>query len=344
MIKAMKLKKGDTVAVLSPSWAGPSVFPHIYENGLKMLTKKFGLKVKEFPTARMTEEQLQANPELRAIDINNAFADKKIKAIITSIGGEDAIRIIKYLDKEIIRNNPKLIMGYSDTTALLTYINQLGLVTFNGPSIMAGFSQIENFPEAEEHIKKIIFENIKNYAYAPYKEWTMKYLDWSDKKNTGKIEEKRKNEGWHWIQGDAVIKGKLFGGCLDVLEMVKGTEFWPKVDFFENKILFIETSEEKPSPDFVKYALRNYGVQGILNKISGIIVGRAKGYSEDETKKLEENIIKVVSKEFNLPKMPIITNMDFGHTDPQFILPLGVEAEIDPKKKTFRLLEQPLKD
>ena len=169
----------------------------------------------------------------------------------------------------------------------------------------------------------------------------MKYPDWSKKENVGKIDSKRKSEGWHWVQGSSRVSGLLYGGCLDVLEMIRGTEYWAPLDFWKGKILFFETSEDKPSPDFVKYAIRNYGVQGILDCIVGIVVGRARDYSEEETKKLEENLINVVSKEFNHPEMPIVTNLDFGHTDPQFILPLGVNAEIDCKNKTFRLLESP---
>jgi muramoyltetrapeptide carboxypeptidase LdcA involved in peptidoglycan recycling len=339
MIKPQKLREGDTIAVLSPSWGGPSVFGHIFDNGLRILEQRFKLKIKEFPTARMDASRIYENPKIRADDINAAFADKEIKAIITSIGGDDSIRILKYLNKKIIKENPKIFIGYSDTTTINTLLNQLGLVAFNGPAVMCGFSQMENFPDYEKHVKDILFNDNKIYTYKPYDEWTMKYPDWNNKENTGKIDNKRKNEGWHWIQGTSVISGKLFGGCIDVLEMIRGTEYWPKLNFWKGKILFIETSEDKPPPSFVKYALRNYGIQGILDNIKAIIVGRARDYSKEETKQLEENLIKIVAKEFNHPEMPIITNMDFGHTDPQFILPLGIKAEIDCKNKTLKLLE-----
>ncbi len=341
MIKPNRLNAGDTIAVISPSWGGPSVFPHIFDNGIKFLKEKFGLKIKEFPTARMDAKELDENPKIRAEDINSAFADKEIKAIITSIGGDDSIRILKYLDKKVIKANPKIFMGYSDTTSLNTFLNQLGAVTFNGPAIMCGFSQMNNFPEYEKHVKEILFNPSQEYIYEPYSNWAMKYPDWSNKENTGKVDVKMKNEGWHWVQGSSIVRGQLYGGCIDVLEMIRGTEYWPELNFWKDKVLFIETSEDKPSPNFVKYALRNYGVQGILDNIKAIIVGRAKDYSAEETKQLEDNLIKVVSKEFNHPEMPIITNMDFGHTDPQFILPLGIKAEIDCKKKVFRLLESP---
>lgn len=344
VIKPKKLQKGDTVAVLSPSKGLPSIFPHIFDNGIKILKEKFELKVKEFPTTRMEIGKLYENPKIRAEDINNAFLDKEVKAILTSIGGDDSIRILRYIDKEIIKNNPKIFMGYSDTTSLNTFFNQLGLVSFNGPSIMAGFSQMANFPESENHIKEILFSNQSSYEYKPYSNWTNSYKDWSKKENIGQVNEIEKNAGWNWIQGNSVVSGELFGGCIEIFEMLNGTEYWPKPDFWNNKILFIETSEEKPSPDYVKYALRNYGIQGVFDKIQAILVGRARDYTEEEKNQLEKNIIDVVSKEFNHSEMPIITNMDFGHTDPQWILPLGIKAEIDCHKKEFKLIEKIFED
>lgn len=341
--KPSTLRKGDTIAIVSPSSGGPSRFPHIFNNGLKVLSEAFELKIKEYPTTRMGAAKLYANPKLRAEDINNAFADTEVKAIFTSIGGSDSVRILKYLEPKIIRKNPKIIMGYSDTAAILTYLNQLGLITFNGPSIMAGFSQLNNFPECKQHIKNMLFGNLERYEYRPYREWANNYPDWSKVRNTGKVSKKIKNTGWRWIQGKDVVKGRLFGGCIEVVEMTKGTKFWPSSNFWNKKILFFETSEEKPSVDYVRYAFRNYGVQGIFDKINGVLIGRARSYTDYEKKKLDEAIVSVISKEFGHPELPIVTNMDFGHTDPQFILPLGTLAEIDCKNKRFTLLEHPLK-
>src|SRR6185436_1671657 len=100
-IKPHKLTPGDTVAIISPSWGGPSVFPHIYENGLKILREEFCLVIKEYPTARSEADFLYHHPEVRAEDINQAFADPEVKAIIASIGGDDSVRILPYLDTEL---------------------------------------------------------------------------------------------------------------------------------------------------------------------------------------------------------------------------------------------------
>lgn len=342
-IKPSRLKKGDTVAIVSPSWGGPSCFPLIYESGINEL-KKMGLKIKEYPTARADANLTYNNPKMRAKDINDAFADKEVKAIIATIGGDESIRILPYLNPKIIKKNPKILIGYSDTTTLTTYCNQLGLVTLNGPSIMAGFSQIRSLPlEFKNHLINFLFHPSINMKYAPYKEYHNGYLDWSKKENVGKVMPGIKTKGWKVLQGKGKVRGQLFGGCFEVMEFMKGTKYWPKESFWKNKILFLETSEDKPTPTQVKWFLRNYGVQGIFKKINGLIIARARDYSDKENDELYKHILDVVCKEFNYPNLPILVNFDFGHSDPQYIMPLGIKAEIDCDKISFKLIESPLK-
>ncbi len=340
-IKSHKLKKGDTVAVISPSWGGPHIFPHVFESGIAAL-KNLGLHIKEYSSVRKDPQFLYHNPQMRANDINHAFADKEVHAIIASIGGNDSVRILPFLDEQVIKDNPKIFMGFSDTTTINTYVNQMGLVTLNGPAIMAGFAQWNYLPTAyQNHVKEILFENPYNYEYKAFDAYVNGYLDWNDVANSEKINENLKNSGWNWLQGEAVVQGELFGGCIEVLEMMKNTKFWPDESFWKGKILFLETSEDKPSPDQVQLMLRNYGMQGIFDKISALIFGRPRDYSDSERKKMDENILNIMRIECSNEKLPIVTNMDFGHTDPQWILPLGINAEIDCKKKSFKLLESP---
>lgn len=126
---------------------------------------------------------------------------------------------------------------------------------------------------------------------------------------------------------------------MEVLELMKGTDFWPDKEFWRGKILFFETSELKPSVDQVRHMLRNYGVQGVFERISAMIFGRARDYSPTEKAALDDIIRDVVSREFGMASLPIVTGMDFGHTDPQMILPLGVSAELDSDGRVFRLVE-----
>ncbi|MBI2514855.1 LD-carboxypeptidase [Candidatus Wolfebacteria bacterium] len=341
--KPERLKQGDTVAIVSPSWGGPSVFPHIYENGLKVL-QEWGLRIKEFPTARMEAGFLRANRQIRAKDINDAFADPEVKAVFASIGGDDSVRILPFLNKKIIANNPKILMGYSDISTLHVFANLQGLITFYGPSIMAGFSQMDSLPESfKNHVREILFEPKESYEYRPYQKYCDGYPDWANKENLGKVNPLKSDDGWHWLQGSAKVQGELFGGCIEVLEMMKATDFWPSQDFWKGKIFFLETSEEKPSIHFVDHALRNYGMLGVFDRISGFIFSRARDYSDEKKKELEEKIVSIVAKEFGKPDLPVVANFDVGHTDPQLVLPLGVRAEIDCETKQVKLVEPWLK-
>ncbi|PCJ20757.1 MAG: LD-carboxypeptidase [Candidatus Cloacimonadota bacterium] len=344
MIKPKKLKVGDTVAVISPSWGGPSIFPHIYENGVKYL-QQLGLKVKEYPSTKKDDDFLFKNPKFRAKDINNAFEDKGIKAIFASIGGNDSIKILPYLNLEIILNNPKIIMGYSDTSTLLTYLNQNGLVTLHGPSIMAGFCQYKYLgPQFQSHIKDILFNNSNNYQYKKYTKFCHGYLNWSNLSNVGKTNPMIQNSGWTWLQGNSTIEGKLFGGCIETLEQLKDTPFFPDANFWTNKVLFLETSEEKTNLNIIKSILYDYGKRQIFDKISALLIGRARDYSKKEKLELDCLILEIIRKQFKNKTIPIITNMDFGHTDPQWILPLGINAKINCIDQEFQLSEKIFKD
>jgi muramoyltetrapeptide carboxypeptidase LdcA involved in peptidoglycan recycling len=337
--KPARLKRGDTVAIVSPSWGGPSVFPRPYENGLKILTE-WGLKIKEFPTARMNANFLRENPQIRAKDINDAFSDLEVKAIFVSIGGDDSVRILPFVDKNIIAKNPKILIGYSDVSTLHMLANLQGLVSFYGPTIMAGFSQMESLPESfKTHVHDILFEPKENYEYKAYGEYCDGYPDWSKEENIGKVKQIKTDDGWRWLQGSAKVQGELFGGCMEVLEMMKATSFWPSQDFWKGKIFFLETSEEKPSINYIDHVLRNYGMLGVFDQISGFIFSRARDYSDDEKKELEDKIVSIITKEFGKINLPIIANFDIGHTDPQFVLPLGVKAEINCLEKRVSLIE-----
>lgn len=139
------------------------------------------------------------------------------------------------------------------------------------------------------------------------------------------------------------MEGRLWGGCIEVLEFMKSTVFWPDKDFWNNRILFFETSEEKPLPNQVGYMLRNYGIQGILNKVKGIVFGRPKDYTDKEKDELNKVILKIVKDEFDAPDIPIVMDMDFGHTDPKVILPLGCTMSLNPKTIECILMERPFK-
>lgn len=339
VVRPRHLEHGDAVAVVSPSWGGPSVFPHVYERGLTVL-REWGLDVREYPSARAPAERLQGDPRFRADDLNAAFAYPDIRAIVSSIGGDDSIRLLPFLDETVIAANPKILLGFSDTTTLLVAIRRLGIVTFHGPAVMAGFSQMDALPPAyAEHVRALLFDPAPTYAYLPYDTYAEGYPDWRDPATVGQINPLRPDDGWHVLQGIGRVTGELFGGCLEVLDWLRGTSAWPVGDAWSGRLLFFETSEEKPTPLQVQRILRSFGVQGIFDQVTGVLVGRPRDHSTEERSAFEAAIQGVIGDEFGRPDLPIAANLPFGHTEPQWVLPLGVNAELDVEARTLRLIE-----
>ena len=347
MIKPRKLQPGDTVAAVSLSWGGPGTFPHRYEAGKHQLQNEFGLKVVETTHALRDAAWLHNNPRARAEDLMNAFADPAIKAIISTIGGDDSIRILPYLNLDVIRSNPKIFMGYSDTTITHIACFNAGLVSFYGPAIMTGFAENGGmFPFMAQAVRKSLFSSEPIGEVKQNKDgWTVERLDWGNPENQSKKRTLTPPTGWKFLQGKGVSQGHLIGGCLDVLDFLRGTDFWPSSDLWKGAILFLETSEEAPPPTVLKCSLRTYAAMGILKQLSGILFGRPGGeISPDLFKEYDEVLHQVVTEEEGLSELPIITHMDFGHTDPMFVLPYGVKAEINCQAQTFRILENAVLD
>lgn len=336
-IKPEKLHIGDTVGIISPSWNGAYVYPTTYKKGLHFLVNKLKLKIIEFPSTKKTPDFLRKNPQYRAEDLQSAFTNSNIKAIFTCIGGDDSIRILPYLEKSVFTKNHKILLGFSDITTLHLYLNQLGLVTFYGPTIMAGFAQSNNFGETYyRHINDILFSNSSHYNFKHFDKYCHGYPDWSNNSNADKVNRLIKNKGWIWLnKSKNVVQGKATGGCFEVLEMIKATSFWPRSEFWSGKILLLETSENKPSLNWIDHAIRNYGMQGIFNHVSAIVIGRLRGYSQRESATVLKKVKSIIVDEFNATHLNIIANFDFGHTDPQFIIPLGVKVLIDPIHETL---------
>lgn len=341
LVKPSRLKPGDKVATISLSWggAGDEDILWRYHIGKNRLQEEFGLEVVEMPYTLSGTEFLYNHPEKRAEDLMLAFKDKSIKAIFSCIGGDESIRIIPFIDFDIIRNNPKIFIGYSDTTITHLICLKAGISSFYGPSILAEFAEnVKMFDYTKHWIEKVIFDSsiIGNIEPSPI--WTSEYLPWEEKNKLIERKIQANNNGYELLQGKGVVKGNLIGGCIEVLEMAKGTEIWPCIDLWDNSIIFFETSEDKPEPNYVEYWLRNYGSQGILQRAKGIIFG--KPYDDFYYDEYKEVILKVVRDELKLVNLPILYNMNFGHTSPMITLPYGAIAEIDCNKKSFSILDR----
>jgi muramoyltetrapeptide carboxypeptidase LdcA involved in peptidoglycan recycling len=287
------------------------------------------------PNTLKGSEYLYQHPEERAKDLMDAFAKPDIKGIFSCIGGDESIRMLPYIDFNIIRENPKVFLGYSDTTVAHFMCMKAGISSFYGASILAEFAEnIRIFEYTEKYIHKVLFstEPIGEVKAAP--EWTGERLEWTqENKSVAKF--MQKNNEYEFLQGVGKVQGHLIGGCMEVMEMIKGTVLWDAKNF-NGSILFFETSEDMPEPNLVKYWLRNYGAQGILNKVKGIIWGKpyqGKYYEEYKA------VIKTVMKEFGVEHLPLVYNMTFGHNEPMMCLPYGAIAEIDCDNRGFSILE-----
>lgn len=341
MQKPNHLIPGDKVAVvsLSSGMLGEPWAIHKYDIAKERLEHDFGLSVVAMPNALKGIEYLDNHPEARAADLMDAFRDKSIKAVFSAIGGDDTILLLPYIDFDVLRDNPKIFTGFSDTTTNHMMMHKAGLVSYYGASIMTNFSEYVRINDYTlSAIKNTLFEpkTTLDIPSAPY--W---YDDedekiWWDEKNVNVLRPYHPEEvGYEVISGGGIAEGELLGGCLDVFIELLGTSLWP--NDWDGKLLFLETSEMDMSCDHLTWLLRNLAAQGIFDKIKGILVGKPARRSKYEPYK--EVYRRVVAKEAGHPELPILYNVNIGHAEPITVLPIGVKARLDAEKKTLTLLE-----
>ncbi len=335
--KLKKLKKGDKVAVLSPSFAAPGRFPHVFELGLERLRSLFGLEPVEYPTTR----KLGASTEERARDLAAAFENPEIKAVIASIGGDDQVTYIYKMSPHSFIDNPKPFLGYSDNSHFCNFLFQHNIPSYYGACVMTQFAmQKEMDKYTIDYIRHALFD-AGEYEIVPSPEYNEIGLDWSDPSllTTRRVYEP--NTGWVW-DAPSDGGGVLWGGCLESIDdMLRNNVPIPNLDKFENVVLLLETSEEVPSHGYVRRVIRSLGERGILQKIQGVLVGRPKAWEFDKPFTKEERTLYVKNQQevilqtirsYN-KNIPIVQNMNFGHTDPQIPMPYGSKVKIDSNKK-----------
>lgn len=356
LIKPKKLKKGDTVALITLSWGGAYECKNRYLAGKKQIEESFGLNVIETPNALKSADWIYNHPEERLNDLIWAFKNPEVKAIISIIGGDDSIRLFNFLKEEhldLIRKNPKIFIGLSDTTTVNFLCLKAGIISFYGPSLLFGLAENGGIDDyTKSYFEKALFSDkpigkIENSEDG----WILDRVPWEEKYQ----DKKRKRQHpikIKFIQGKGIKEGHLVGGCADVLEFIKGTELWPDKSLWKNVILFLETSEEIPSPDQFKWWLRNYGAQGILENINGIIFGIPGGdidfdapdYDEKLKKHLGsfkeyDDMLLKVAKEYGREDLIIATQLQFGHTMPMITIPYGVKMRLDAEKEDIEIIE-----
>jgi len=322
---------GDRVAILSPASGLPGNLPLPFELGLRRLREDLGLVPVEYPTTR----QMDAEPRDRARDVMAAFGDPSIKAVMASIGGADQIRILPHLDRAVIAANPKPFFGYSDNTNLILYLWNSGVVGYYGGSVMYHLGRPGALhPLSTESLRAALFSS-GEYELTAATAWRDEDTDWADPATFRCEPEMKPAEGWKWHNADRVVEGTTWGGCFDVLTLMAiADREIASPDAYDGCIFLMETSEVMPAPAEVGYALQSFGERGILGRFAAVLVGRpmtASARSPEERAAyapgLEESVMAAVSR--YAPKALVVFNVDFGHTDPQLIVPVGGRIRID---------------
>ncbi len=338
--KLSKLNKGDKVGIVSPSFAAPGMWPYMHELGLSRLREVFNLEPVDFPVTA----KLGASWQERAKDLETAFGDESIKAVISSLGGNDQVTYIKYLSPGVFVKNPKPYFGFSDNTHFMNFLWLNGVPSYYGGALFAQFAMQGKMDEfTVNYLNKALFEGGEvELTSSPV--FNDIGLQWNDPETINQTRQYEPNDSWYW-DGDMDAEGITWGGCLESIdEILRHGVAIPSLEDFENVVLFLETSEEVPSADYVRRVLRALGERGILERVKAVLVGRPKAWhfgnekSPGEKKAYREQQREVfleVVRKYN-ESAPIVQNMDFGHTDPQICLPYGDKARVvSSDKKVF---------
>ena len=301
-----KMKKGDIIGVIAPSNVISDKGMEII-NDSKELMESAGYKVQFSRNFRANSKSFGASAKEKAEDINEMFKDKEVKAIFSATGGENANITLDYIDFDLIKENPKIICGFSDTTTLTNVIYQkTGLVTFSGATFKSftGWETDYGFKEVIKRLEQGILD-------------------------LGNPKEKFETI----VEGQA--EGILVGGTLSLItELVSGKY---SIDF-KGKILFLEELGYETSPERLSSYLYRMKQNGVFDKIKGIWLGN---YTHESNIKMDDILLDVLDNEYNFP---IIKSENFGHIDKKIVIPVGVKACIDTTKdRKIILMEQCVK-
>ncbi|VVB76101.1 LD-carboxypeptidase [uncultured archaeon] len=318
-----KIQQGDKIRVISPA-RSMSIISDSTRNIANGRFAQMGLSVSFSKHVSEIDEFNSSSISSRVDDIHNAFLDKNVKAIFTTIGGFNSNQLLKFIDFNLIKENPKILCGYSDITALANAIyTKTSLVTYSGPHYST-FGIKHGTEYTIEYFKKCLMSR-ENFTITPSETWSDDkwFID----------QEKRefiKNPGYNVINSGKA-RGTIIGGNLCTLNLLQGTEFMPSL---KNTILFIE-DDYMSNPQLFDRDLQSLLHLPDVDKVKAVLVGRFQNESNISDKLL--NRILLTKKE--LKGIPLITNLNFGHTDPIITFPIGGEVAIDTTDKQKPLIE-----
>lgn len=340
--------KNIAIVSLSSGIIGEKFVQFEVEIGLRRL-KEMGLNVKFMPHALMGLEYIKGHPEKRAEDLLAALRDPEIDMILCAIGGDDTYRLLPYLfDHNELADavTEKVFLGFSDTTINHLMLHKVGLHTFYGQAFLPDICEIgpEMHPYTLKYFKELITTG-RIHEITPSDIWYEERHSFT-RDQVGIQTPSHTNQGFELLQGASVFTGEILGGCIDSLydffngeryaempDLCQKYQLFPCTEEWKDKILLLESSEEKPTSQKYHQALEYLKKTGIFNVVSGVLVGKPMDeIYADEYKKL---LVEVIDK----PDLPIVFNVNIGHSMPRCIIPFGVRAIVDTDKQVIRFAD-----
>ena len=327
LVKPKRLKKGDKIRIVAPASSMVSLAESTVETGIGNL-EKLGFIVEIDPDAYRTYKGTAGKPRERAESLMAAFTDESVDGVMCCWGGWNSNDIIDHLDYSVFRVNPKVFTGFSDIAILNTVLYQkAGLVNFHGLAFIT-FTHDFLMDWEVEVFKHVVMSGTAPYSIKASPTLIDDPLFWQHpEKPVREVE----NSGWT-IVNEGETTGRLIAGHLGSLLCLAGTEYWPSLD---DHILLLECSEDDIGPQNISRQLRQLQQLGAFDKISGLVFGRNPemlGLKDDQS--IESLLVDVVDRE-----IPVVTQFDFGHTNPFATIPVGVQAELSTEKKALTILE-----
>lgn len=325
------IKKGDTIGIICPSAGVNPRAKHRIINAIKCM-ENMDFKVK-MGKCIFSDDYTSGTVKERVRDLHEMFIDKNVKAIITGIGGNHCNQLLRFIDYSLIRDNPKIFSGYSDITVLHHAIwKKAGLATYYGPCAVTQFGE---FPDIIDYTKRSFLDAVslmpKKREVLPSNEWTDEFLDWFLMLDTLRAREMNKNIGYKWLKPGSGI-GEALPVCNFSINRLAGTEFWINP---ESKIVFLDLVLESLNYPLLDASLTDLFNVGFFDDLRGLIIGRPKGFSSEEIKKVYAKILGFAKNK----NYPILANFDLGHTDPINTVRYGQRIEMDSVKNKIIFYE-----
>lgn len=324
-----KLKSGDSIGIFSPSSPITYLCLKRFKRSKRYLEKK-GFNLIEGSLTGKQDFYRSGSIKERADELNELIRNPEVKCIMSTIGGMNSNSILPYIDYESFKRNPKIIIGYSDVTAILLAIYaQTGINTYYGPALVPSFGELSPFVDhTYKYFQDIIMDEIrKSYVFEAPKYWTDEYINWE----TQDISKEQRLNEWITVY-EGVARGRVIGGNLNTIQGIWGSKYMPEIK--NGDILFIEDSLKDAAT--IERSFSFLKVNGVFDKISGIILGKHELFDDLKTgRKPYEILLEVLGDK----KLPFIAEFDCCHTHPMMTMPIGCEIELDATKKKVYIVK-----